>query len=120
MYKIKNRKDCALLALGVVSHDCFQTLCLETMRYFILKRCLKENMVSELRTLSVVCLEQKKLYQFKNEYQTRWCGIFDYELQTPLSVTILRTNNMGIGYPVLLAAVLNCHKSIWIMIQYHS
>ena len=37
MYKIENRKDCALLASGVVSHKCFQILCLETMRYFILK-----------------------------------------------------------------------------------
>ena len=60
--------------------------------------------------LSVVCLEQKHCTSLKNVYQTRWCGIFDYGLQTPLSIAILRTNNMGIGYPVLLAAVLNCHK----------
>ena len=36
---------------------------------------------------------------------------FNYGLQTPLSVTILRTKEkMGIGYPSVLAAMLNCHK----------
>ena len=38
----------------------------------------------------------------------------------PWVLQYLDKEKMGICYPVVLAAVLNCHKSIRIMIQYHS
>ena len=74
------------------------------------ERCLKEIMVSKFKMLSVVCLEQKHCTNLKMCTKLDGMVFFDYRLQTPLSVTILRTKKVGIGYPVLLAAVLNCHK----------
>ena len=37
MYKIENRKDCALLASGVVSHECFPDSVSGDHEIFILK-----------------------------------------------------------------------------------
>ena len=38
----------------------------------------------------------------------------------PWVLQYLEQEKVGIGYPFVLAAVLNCHKCIWIMIQYCS
>ena len=71
--------------------------------------------------LSVVCFyKQKHSTKFKLGlyplganlvYQTNDV-VLEFGLQTPLSITILRSKEMGTSYPFVLAAVLNCHNSI--------
>ena len=73
-------------------------------------RSLELNMVNEKKMLSVVCFCKQNTVPIYNVYQTNSVA-FSYGLQTPLSITILRSRKTDIGYPFMLAAVINCHKS---------
>ena len=103
--------------------DSSKDLDCRSMRNFHPEKSQKENknMISKMRNAQC-CL----FLQTKHCTNLGWCTklivwYLNYGLQTPLSITILRSKEkIGIGCPFVLAAVLNCCKSIRIMVQYQS
>ena len=58
------------------------------------EKSLEQSMVNKVKMLSVVCFYKQNTIPIQNVYQTKNV-VLKYELQTPLSVTILRSRGNG-------------------------
>ena len=77
-------------------------------------------MIIKIEKAQCCLLLAKTLYQFRMCTKLIvWYLIMGYKPPWVLQY-LEQWKKMGIGYPFVLAAVLNCHESIWIMIQYRS